>query len=377
MDCLHYWVIEMHVDGFRFDLASILGRDRSGEPVSNPPMVEKIAEDPVLANTKIIAEAWDAAGLYQVGSFSKSPRWAEWNGRFRDDVRAFLCGLENTVATLATRIAGSSDLYQQHSRRPFNSINFITSHDGFTLYDLVSYDRKHNLANGEDNADGSNHNISWNTGREGNTKNQQIMKMRFRRIRTFGVILFLSQGVPMFVAGDEFGRTQAGNNNAYCQDNPTSWIDWRMAETNSALLRFFKELISLRKRHEVFRRPDFFPGPRNGSVSDISWQSTRRGHEDWSSSAKTLAYFLNGRLAGQPRDDDFFVMLNGHRQDPADFEMPALPKGRSWRRIIDSAAAAPDDIMDETQATAAKETVRVLPMAAVVLISKPTGKSKA
>jgi glycogen operon protein len=150
-----------------------------------------------------------------------------------------------------------------------------------------------------------------------------------------------------------------------------------MAETNSALLRFFKELISLRKRHEVFRRPDFFPGPRNGSVSDISWQSTRRGHEDWSSSAKTLAYFLNGRLAGQPRDDDFFVMLNGHRQDPADFEMPALPKGRSWRRIIDSAAAAPDDIMDETQATAAKETVRVLPMAAVVLISKPTGKSKA
>lgn len=204
------------------------------------------------------------------------------------------------------------------------------------------------------------------------------MKMRSRRIRTFGVILFLAQGVPMFVAGDEFGRTQRGNNNAYCQDNLTSWLDWKLAETNNDLLRFFQKLITLRKQHEVFRRSDFFPGPQNGSVSDITWQSTQQGREDWSSSTKTLAYFLNGGLVGPPRDDDFFIMLNGDREDSADFEVPVLPRGRIWRRILDTAAAAPDDIMDEPQGVILTKgkPVLVLPMAAVVLISKPTGKSK-
>jgi glycogen operon protein len=208
IECLHFWVVEMHVDGFRFDLASILGRDQNGEVLSNPPMVEMIAEDPVLANTKIIAEAWDAAGLYQVGSFSTSRRWAEWNGKFRDDVRAFMCGLDKSVTSLATRIAGSSDLFQENSRHPCNSINFITSHDGFTLADLVSYNKKHNLENGENNHDGADHNISWNSGTEGETSDPEIIRLRNRRIRSLAVILMLSQGVPMILAGDEFGRSQ-------------------------------------------------------------------------------------------------------------------------------------------------------------------------
>ena len=210
ISCLHFWVIEMHVDGFRFDLASILGRDQNGEPLSNPPMVEMIAEDPILAHTKMIAEAWDAAGLYQVGSFSTSGRWAEWNGKFRDDVRAFMCGHEGKIPSLATRIAGSSDLFQKSLRRPYNSINFITSHDGFTLNDLVSYNSKHNLENGEDNRDGFDHNISWNSGYEGKTENISITRLRAKRMRSMAVILMLSQGVPMVLAGDEFGRTQFG-----------------------------------------------------------------------------------------------------------------------------------------------------------------------
>ncbi len=208
MICLRYWVMEMHVDGFRFDLASILGRSPTGEILSNPPMVEQIAEDPVLANTKIIAEAWDAAGVYQVGSFSTDRRWAEWNGRFRDDLRAFMCGHENCVANLATRIAGSSDLYQWSSRRPYNSINFVTSHDGFTLADLVSYNDKHNNRNGEENRDGDNHNISWNSGAEGVTADPVILDLRSRRVKSMAVILMLSQGVPMLMAGDEFGRSR-------------------------------------------------------------------------------------------------------------------------------------------------------------------------
>jgi isoamylase len=373
MDCLHYWVIEMHVDGFRFDLASILGRDRNGIPLSNPPMVEKIAEDPILAKTKIIAEAWDAAGLYQVGSFSTSPRWAEWNGRFRDDVRTFMCGRKDTVSTLATRIAGSSDLYGQHSKRPFNSINLVTSHDGFTLYDLVSYNRKHNQDNRENNHDGSDHNISWNSGKEGETKSEQIQSLRLRRIRTFGVILFLSQGVPMLVAGDEFGRSQKGNNNAYCQDNEISWIDWRLAETNHALQRFFQELIALRKRHAIFRRPDFFPSPQQGSVREISWQSTRRDEEDWSPTCRTLAFFLHGGNGNGKHDDDFFVMLNGHRDQPAVFEVPPPPQVQQWLQIIDTAAAPPDDIVDERKGKLLGQgpSVVVAPMAAVVLVSKP------
>ncbi len=369
IDCLHYWVIEMHVDGFRFDLASILGRDRNGEVLSNPPMVEIIAEDPVLAHTKIIAEAWDAAGLYQVGSFSTSARWAEWNGRFRDDVRSFICGHANTVANLATRIAGSADLYQRGSHQPCNSINFITSHDGFTLFDLVSYNEKNNLENGEDNRDGCNNNISWNSGHEGATDRKNITTLRHRRIRTMAVVLFLSQGVPMLVAGDEIGRSQKGNNNAYCQDNPTSWLDWKLVKKNSGLLRFFRELIALRKNHPAFRRSSFFPDPEKTEEKEILWQADRPHRQDWSAEAKILAFLLRGESQG---DTDFFVILNGSRSLSRTVAVPR-PASGSWRLIINTAAPSPRDIL--TPGTGQKIRsdfkVTVKPMTAVVLILHP------
>jgi glycogen operon protein len=369
MDALRWWVVEMHVDGFRFDLASILGRDQDGSVLSDPPMVERIAEDPILANTKIIAEAWDAAGLYQVGSFSPHPRWAEWNGRFRDDVRSFMCGNPGQVSALATRIAGSSDLYQDDGRRPYNSINFITSHDGFTLADLVSYNEKHNLANGENNRDGDNNNLSWNSGAEGKTDDLDILQLRSRRIRTMAVILFLSQGVPMLVAGDEFGRSQQGNNNAWCQDNAISWIDWQLAEINSGQHRFFKQLIRLRQEHPLFRRANFFS---NDADQEIIWQSLEPGSQDWSHDCRTLAFTLKGSDLPDKPNAAFFIMLNGDKQQTARFTIPA-PDGRHgricWKKIIDTGQESPHDYNDTDKAdeVAAGATVAVLPMAAVVL----------
>ena len=371
INCLHFWVIEMHVDGFRFDLASILGRDQNGVPLSNPPMVEMIAEDPILAHTKLIAEAWDAAGLYQVGSFSTSGRWAEWNGHFRDDVRAFMCGHKGKVASLATRIAGSSDLYQKSFRRPYNSINFITSHDGFTLFDLVSYNTKHNLENGEDNRDGYEHNISWNSGEEGETDNAAINRLRARRMRSLAVILMLSQGVPMVLAGDEFGRTQKGNNNAYCHDSHLTWIDWSLMEKKRDLFRFYSLLITLRKKHPVFRRADFFPDLPHELHHPIRWQSTQPGTTDWSSAAKSLAFLLDGLgVEGKP-DNDFFVMLNGDPLKAIRFTAPKPRRNRGWRKIIDTAAPPPMDILEESTAILlpSNNNIKVEPMGAVVLIS--------
>jgi glycogen operon protein len=371
MDCLRHWVIEMHVDGFRFDLASVLGRDTDGRVLENPPMVEKIAEDPVLARTKIIAEAWDAAGLYQVGSFSKHHRWAEWNGRFRDDVRAFMTGRAGNVAALATRVSGSSDLYQLPSKAPFNSINFVTSHDGFTLADLVSYDRKHNESNGEYNRDGDNNNYSWNSGREGDTGEARILALRARRQRSLAVILLLSQGTPMFTAGDEFGRSQRGNNNAYCQDNEVSWVDWRLAKKNAALLRFFQMLIKLRRDHPIFRRAKFFPPGEEDGIHEIHWQSLTPGETDWSPECRTLGFMLDGRAVEGSEDDDFLVLLNGG-QSEARFQLPPAPEGRRWHLLIDTGAAPPADIHPEK--TAPLYPAKELPLAglaAAVLVSKP------
>ncbi|MCL1980107.1 MAG: glycogen debranching protein GlgX [Proteobacteria bacterium] len=376
MDALRWWVIDMHVDGFRFDLASILGRDSSGQVLSNPPVVEQIAEDPVLADTKIIAEAWDAAGLYQVGQFSRHHRWAEWNGRFRDDLRAFMCGQGGMVPALATRIAGSSDLYQHSNRRPCNSINFITSHDGFTLADLVSYNDKHNLINGEDNRDGDNHNVSWNSGAEGLSADQTILSLRSRRVRTMATILLLSQGVPMLVAGDEFGRSQQGNNNAWCQDNDVSWIDWTLAQTNKPLLRFFRKLIQLRKAHPVFRRDDFFLHDGQGQKLtrpplEILWQSLRPGEQDWSWECRTLAVHLIGASL-QPPDADFFVMLNGSPTEAARFTVPEASRGRGWVRLIDTGRHPPLDFVDPKQADAVEcgQTLIVANMGCIVLKSR-------
>ncbi len=378
MDALRWWVVEMHVDGFRFDLASILGRDQNGNVLSNPPVVEMIAEDPILADTKIIAEAWDAAGLYQVGSFSPHQRWAEWNGRFRDDVRSFMCGSPGQVAALATRIAGSSDLYQHNGRRPCNSINFITSHDGFTLADLVSYNEKHNLANGEDNRDGDNNNLSWNSGAEGRTDDPEILRLRSRRSRTMAVILFLSQGVPMLVAGDEFGRSQQGNNNAWCQDNEISWLNWQLAKENKDLLRFFKKLIQLRRAHPIFRRVDFFEVSNSPEepphMQEIIWQGLRPGQQDWSHDCHTLAFTLKGCELQDCADTNFFVMLNGHREQAATFIVPATGDSRFhyvWKKIIDTSQPAPGDFVDPEQAEpiAADSGVEVPPMGCVVLQS--------
>ncbi|MCL2789811.1 MAG: glycogen debranching protein GlgX [Desulfobulbus sp.] len=378
MDALRWWVIDMHVDGFRFDLAAILGRDSNGQVLSNPPAVERIAEDPILAHTKIIAEAWDAAGLYQVGHFSRHHRWAEWNGRFRDDVRAFMCGHAGMVPALATRIAGSSDLYQHSNRRPCNSINFITSHDGFTLADLVSYNEKHNLMNGENNRDGDNNNISWNSGAEGATADKGILALRSRRIRTMATILLLSQGVPMLVAGDEFGRSQQGNNNAWCQDNAVSWIDWNLERNNKLLLRFFRKLIRLRKAHPVFRREDFFlhdPQGRkpDGPPFEILWQGLRPGEQDWSWDCRTLAFLLIGANL-QPPDADFFVMLNGSPTQTALFTVPPASKGRIWARIIDTGRCPPQDFVDPEHGDTVKcsHTLAVPNMGCIVLQSRPT-----
>ena len=377
-DALRFWVIEMHIDGFRFDLASILGRDRNGLVLSNPPMIEMIAEDPVLRDTKIIAEAWDAAGLYQVGSFSTDTRWAEWNGRFRDDVRAFMAGHDDTVRRIATRIAGSSDLYQTSCRSPLSSINFITSHDGFTLYDLVSYNEKHNSANGEDNRDGDNHNISWNSGHEGHPCPIKISDLRFRRMRSMATILLLSQGMPMLTAGDEFGRSQNGNNNAWCQDNAISWLDWSLAEANKDLLRFFRLCIALRKQHPVFKREDFFlhHNPADGIdlQPEITWQYLQPGQQNWSSDCHGLAFLLHGSLAGIRHDDDFFVMLNGNRDAALVFIPPVVPasdRPRSWRRIIDTSARSPHDILPIRKAPFAQamRSITVEPQAVIVLQS--------
>ena len=248
LDCLHYWVEEMHVDGFRFDEGSVLHRGGDGAPMEFPPVVWGIELSEKLADTKVIAEAWDAGGLYDVGNFPGS-RWSDWNGRFRDDVRRFVRGDPGLISTIATRISGSMDMYEGSGRGPSNSVNFITAHDGFTLYDLVAYNQKHNDANGEGNRDGIDDNLSWNCGAEGATDDPGVNAFRDRQLKNFAAILFVSQGVPMFVAGDEVARTQQGNNNAYCQDSDLSWFDWTLAEENAGLFRFFKNMIALRRRH--------------------------------------------------------------------------------------------------------------------------------
>lgn len=365
-ESLRYWVMEMHVDGFRFDLASILGRDSNGNVLRNPPMIEMIAQDPILRDTKIIAEAWDAAGLYQVGSFSRDSRWAEWNGKFRDDIRSFMAGHSDSIANLATRIAGSSDLYQSSARTPCNSVNFITSHDGFTLYDLVSYETKQNTNNGEDNRDGDNHNISWNSGVEGASDDPDIIAMRHRRTRTFFLLLILSQGVPMITAGDEFGRTQQGNNNSWCQDNAGNWMDWNLVHQNSDLFQFFKKCITLRKENPIFRRRNFFD---HRIDPEIIWQSLEPGIEDWSSDCHTLAFLLKGNTQGP----DFLIMLNGQRTGTVQFTLPQTAgQGSIWEQTIDTAQDTTDDFnsINGNAKHQKDQTVQVKAMAAVVFRSK-------
>ena len=369
-DCLEYWVKEMHVDGFRFDLGSILTRGGDGRPLPYPPVLWYVELDDVLAEVKLIVEAWDAGGLYQVGRFP-GYRWAEWNGAYRDDIRRFVRGDPGMVSMVASRITGSSDLYQAAGHMPINSVNFITCHDGFTLNDLVSYHTKHNEANGENNRDGSNENYSCNHGMEGETSDPDIEALRERQIKNFVTILMLSQGVPMLLAGDEIRRTQQGNNNAYCQDNEISWFDWQLVEKNTDLFRFFKLMIAFRKHHPNVRRERFLTGQANEhGQKDINWHSCQLFSPEWfNPNSRVLAY----TIWGLAQDDDIHIMLNMDSVD-LDFELPPLPrkgKKRKWRKVIDTALPSPADIAEPGKEMAVlAHTCHVEKHSIVVVISK-------
>jgi len=348
-DSLRYWVTHMHVDGFRFDLASILTRDESGQPLLNPPILWGIESDPVLAGTKLIAEAWDAGGLYQVGSFI-GDAWREWNGRFRDDIRSFLRGENGTVLYLAARLLGSPDIYSHKEREPEQSINFVTCHDGFTLNDLVSYDRKHNEANGEDNRDGTDQNLSWNCGAEGPAGDPEIERLRNTQVKNFLALTLLAFGAPMLLMGDEMRRTQRGNNNAYCQDSEISWLDWSLLERHTDIHRFVKQLIAFRQRRPVAAEGARFTLNQLLRQAPIRWHGVALNCPDWSEDSHSLA--LTARGGG------FLVhgMLNAY-WEPLAFELPPVRKesGKSWRRLVDTALASPHDICTWEEAPSVAE----------------------
>ena len=346
MDSLRYWVNDMHVDGFRFDLASTLARDDKGVNKLHA-FFEIIHQDPVLSQVKLIAEPWDVGeGGYQVGNFPVL--WAEWNGKYRDEVRRFWKGDEGRIGEIAYRLTGSPDLYQHSGRRPYASINFVTAHDGFTLNDLVSYNEKHNEANGENNNDGDNNNNSWNCGAEGPTDNPEINQLRARQRRNFLTTLFLSQGVPMLLAGDEWARTQNGNNNTYCQDNELNWLSWEHDDEEKALLAFTKKLIELRREHPVFRRPKFFQGRRirGSEIRDVMWFNpggNEMSDEEWMSPfVRCIGVLLSGdtidvlNFEGEPiRDETFLLLINAHHE-PISFVLPG-EEHLEWRLILDTA----------------------------------------
>ncbi|HSN77496.1 MAG TPA: alpha-amylase family glycosyl hydrolase, partial [Anaerolineae bacterium] len=350
LDCLRYWASEYHIDGFRFDLASILGRAPSGAPLSNPPLLESLAFDPILAKCKLIAEAWDAGGLYQVGSFPAYGRWAEWNGKYRDGVRKFLKGEAGMVGDMAQRLAGSPDMYS--SRGPTPSINFITAHDGFTLNDLVSYNGKHTEANGENNNDGGNDNESWNCGWEGPTGDPGINALRRRQIKNALALLLVSQGVPMILMGDEVARTQHGNNNAYNHDSELSWFDWDLVKANADLLSFISKLVAFRHAHHVLRNRWHLSGQDQvgSGYPDISWHGTTAWQPDWSGSSRTLAFMLSGANArgGTVQDNFVYVAMNTH-WDSHWFDLPQLPGNMRWHVFANTSAADGQDIWEPGQ----------------------------
>jgi glycogen operon protein len=340
LDCLRYWVTDYHIDGFRFDLASVLGRDPWGAPLSNPPLLESLAFDPVLAGCKLIAEAWDAGGLYQVGSFPAYGRWAEWNGKYRDCVRKFLKGDAGLVGELAQRLQGSPDLYG--NRGATASVNFVTCHDGFTLADLVAFNGKHNGANGEENRDGSNDNDSWNCGQEGPTDDPEVNRLRRRLAKNAVTLLLVSQGVPMLLMGDEVGRSQNGNNNAYCHDGDISWLDWGLFEANADLFAFVKNGVAFRKAHPVLANRARVRDANGGGGAVLSWHGLRAWAADWSGSCRTLAFMLSGGEYQGQKASPVYVALNTHWEGHV-FELPALPEGLRWRVAVNTAMNPPED----------------------------------
>jgi glycogen operon protein len=331
-----------------------MARDANGTPMMNPPILWDIETDPVLAGTKIIAEAWDAAGLYQVGDFI-GYRWAEWNGRFRDDVRHFIRGDRGTVRALAARINASPDIYSQPGREPNRSINFVACHDGFTLNDLVSYNNKHNWANLEFNADGADFNFSWNCGFEGPTSDPDIERLRIRQMKNFLVILFISQGTPMLQMGDEVRRSQQGNNNAYCQDNEISWLDWDFVDRNAELLRFTQGIIAFTQDLAIFRQERFWVTGHKEIPPHIVWHGVKLGKPDWADYSHSLAFELHA-----PEDGELlYVAINAY-WEPLTFDLPSLSDGRTWHRIVDTGLPAPDDFTAPSQAPVIKGSTYIL-----------------
>ncbi len=331
LDSLRYWVTDYHIDGFRFDLASILSRDENGAPMTSPPLLESLAHDVILGKTKLIAEAWDAGGLYQVGSFPAWGRWAEWNGRYRDCLRRFLKSGADAGPELLTRIQGSPDLYSNRSAEA--SINFITCHDGFTLRDLVSYNEKHNMQNGEGNRDGANDNNSWNSGAEGETDNPEINQLRRRQVKNAAVLLLISRGVPMLLSGDEFGNTQYGNNNAYCQDNEIGWLNW--GSFDQGLCDFFSQMIEFRKAHPVLRRSDFYVGNNSSGYPEVSFHSERAWQLNTRDPFLTFGVLFSepARDFGTSRDCFIYCGVNAYWEEKT-MELPIIPAGLSWRMVL-------------------------------------------
>jgi glycogen operon protein len=377
MDSLRYWVLDMHVDGFRFDLAATLARelhevDRLGA------FLDIIHQDPVLSQVKLIAEPWDLGeGGYQVGKFPIG--WAEWNDRYRDAVRSYWKGDGGQIGELAYRVTGSSDLYARSGRRPYASINFVTAHDGFTLQDLVSYNGKHNEANGEENRDGTDNNRSWNCGEEGPTEDEAINRLRARQRRNFIVTLLLSQGVPMFLAGDEVGRTQNGNNNAYCQDNEISWINWDQLGTERELVSLVRKVIALRQHHPVFRRRNFFQGRaiKGAGIKDILWlrpDGREMDDQEWNQEhARTLGLFLSGSAVdeiderGQLITDENFVLLMNAHHEEVPFSLPSVASGMMWITLIDTSC---ESARSPSTAHDAMTTYPLQPRSMVVLVER-------
>jgi isoamylase len=362
IECLKYWVTQMHVDGFRFDLASVLCRGERGELLDNPPLLWSIESEPVLAGTKIIAEAWDAIGLYQLGKFIGS-RFAEWNGRFRDDVRRFVKGDNGTPEIMSSRVVASPDIYTKPDREPYRSINFITCHDGFTLNDLVSFNEKHNEANLQNNSDGMTDNFSWNCGVEGGTDKPDVEKLRLRQIKNLLTILFTSQGTPMIQMGDEVRRTQKGNNNTYCQDNAMSWFDWDLVKTNSGLLRFVTMLNRIIRNCRIFQEERIISNAYSSTKPYISWHGVNIAKPDFSNDSHTLAFTLTHPGFGEK----LHIILNAY-WEALDFELPKLKSPLLWHRIIDTYLDSPDDFTEPEGSPAVNERFyRVQPRSSVIL----------
>lgn len=357
---LRYWMVEMHVDGFRFDLASVLGRDGTGKLLANAPLLERIAEDPILRDVKIIAEAWDAAGAYEVGSFSER-RWAEWNGRYRDDVRRFWRGDEGLLGLFASRICGSADIYTKSGKGPEGSINFITCHDGFTLNDLVSYCTKHNEANAENNHDGTDANFSENYGAEGETTDARIETWRKRQIKNFLLTLLISRGVPMLLGGDEFCRTQDGNNNAYCQDNETSWHDWNCLQNQREVFRFTQGMIAFRRFHPILSKEEFY------TDAEIHWFGPQGGLPNWADpKEKQFACLIH-----EDEQSELYLMFNAG-SDAVDFGLPPAPPGARWHLAVDTSREAPQDLFaaGEELPWENPHTYRLSPRSSAILLAR-------